>query len=67
MQTISYGLPLTRGIQAARQIVQGASFSDVSGLLAVELIYGFVYVALGYALFRWFEKQAKRKGTLEAV
>ena len=67
MQTISYSLPLTRGIQAARQIVQGASLSDVSGLLWAELIFGLIYVALGYYLFRWFEKQAKRKGTLEAV
>jgi len=67
MQTISYSLPLTRGIQAARQIVQGASFSEVSGLLSAELIYGLIYVALGYALFRWFEKEAKRKGTLDAV
>jgi ABC-2 type transport system permease protein len=67
MQTISYSLPLTRGIQAARQIVQGASLSDVSALLSAELIYGLTYVVLGYIFFRWFEKQAKRKGTLEAV
>lgn len=67
MQTISYALPLTRGIQAARSLVQGASFSEVSALLSVELLYGLVYVGLGYALFRWFERQAKRRGTLEAV
>jgi ABC-2 type transport system permease protein len=67
MQSISYALPLTRGIQAARLIVQGASFSEVSNLLQVELIYGLVYVVLGYYFFRWFEKQAKRRGTLDAV
>jgi len=26
-----------------------------------------VYVLLGYTLFRWFEYQAKRRGTLETV
>ena len=67
MQSISYTLPLTRGIQAARQIVAGASFSDVSALLSMELLYGLIYVTLGYAFFRWFERQAKRRGTLEAV
>jgi hypothetical protein len=27
---------------------------------------GLVYTALGFVLFRWFELQAKRRGTLEA-
>ncbi len=67
MQRISYALPLTRGIQAARRIVQGASFSEVSALLGVEFLYGLIYIALGYAFFRWFEIQAKRRGTLDAV
>jgi len=26
-----------------------------------------VYICLGYSLFRWFEFQAKRRGTLEAM
>jgi ABC-2 type transport system permease protein len=67
MQSVSYSLPLTRGILAAREIVAGASLADVSGLLTTEFVYGVVYVALGYLLFRWFEMQAKRRGTLEAV
>lgn len=67
MQTISYSLPLTRGILAARQIVSGASLPQVSSLLSTEFLYGVVYVAIGYGLFRWFEIQAKRRGTLEAV
>jgi ABC-2 type transport system permease protein len=67
MRTISYALPLTRGIAAARQIVDGASLSQVSGLLAGEFIFGLAYIAIGYMMFRWFEFQAKRKGTLDAV
>jgi ABC-2 type transport system permease protein len=67
MQSISYSLPLTRGILAARKIVGGASLAQVSNLLSTEFLFGVIYVTLGYGLFRWFELQAKRSGTLEAV
>lgn len=66
MQVISWGLPLTRGIMAARQIVGGARLIDVVPLLGGELLIGLVYVTLGYSLFRVFEAEAKRRGTLEA-
>jgi hypothetical protein len=58
---------MTRGIAAARQIVDGASLGDVTALLVGEFAFGLVYIVLGFGLFRWFEYQAKRRGTLEAV
>jgi ABC-2 type transport system permease protein len=67
MQMISWALPLTRGIASARLLIDGASLSDVSRLLAGEFALGVVYVFLGYWLFRWFESQAKARGTLETV
>ncbi|MEX1071866.1 MAG: ABC transporter permease [Anaerolineales bacterium] len=67
MRTISFALPLTRGIAAARQIVAGADLSDVAPLLGGEVGFGVIYVAIGFVMFSWFEYQAKRKGTLEAV
>jgi ABC-2 type transport system permease protein len=66
MQVISWCLPLTRGIAAARLIIRGAGLAEVSPLLLGELAVGAVYALLGYSLFRWFEFQAKRRGTLEA-
>lgn len=66
MRSISWGLPLTRGIVAARQIIAGESLVKVAPLLAGEVVLGVIYVLLGYALFRWFEMQAKRRGRLEA-
>jgi ABC-2 type transport system permease protein len=66
MQTISWGLPLTRGIAAVRSLVAGASLADVAPLLTGEALIGVVYVLLGYSLFRWFEFQAKRRGTIES-
>jgi len=66
MQAVSFCLPLTRGIAAARLIIRGASLSEVAPLLIGEVVVGAIYALLGYSLFRWFELQAKRRGTLEA-
>jgi len=65
-QVISTVLPLTRGVQAAREVVSGAGLSQVSGLLAGELAVGLVYALIGYAMFRWLEHQARRGGLQEA-
>ena len=65
VQSISFGLPLTRGIAAARLLVQGASPADVTPLLLGELGIGILYGVLGYLLFSAFEVVAKRRGTLE--
>jgi len=65
MQAISYALPLTRGIAAARSLVSGAALADVAPMLWGELGIGLMYGVLGYLLFAWFEVEAKRRGTLE--
>jgi len=39
---------------------------EVAPLLIGEVVVGAIYALLGYSLFRWFELQAKRRGTLEA-
>lgn len=67
MQSISQALPLTRGIASARIIVDGGRLSEVMPLLTAELLIGVVYIFIGFYMFRWFEIQAKKKGTLEAI
>jgi len=67
MQPLSYTLPMTRGIAAAREIIAGASLRSVAPLLVGELIVGLIYILTGYVLFRWFEFQAKLRGTLEVM
>jgi ABC-2 type transport system permease protein len=67
MQAVSAILPLTRGIASARLIIAGASLSEVAPLLAGEFAIGAIYALLGYGLFHWFERQAKKRGTLETV
>jgi ABC-2 type transport system permease protein len=67
MRAISDILPLTRGIASARRLISGGTLADVAPLLSGELLLGLTYITLGYSMFRWFEFQAKRRGTLEAM
>jgi ABC-2 type transport system permease protein len=66
LQAISDVIPLTRGIEAARQLADGAAVGDVSGLLVGELVVGTVYLGLGLAMLRFFEYEGRRSATLEA-
>jgi ABC-2 type transport system permease protein len=66
LQWIAYSLPLTRGIEAAREAATGASLASVSGLLVGEVLVGAVWALAGYALFRGLEAYARRGGLQEA-
>jgi ABC-2 type transport system permease protein len=66
IQLISYSLPLTRGVQAAREAAAGASFDQVARLLGGELLVGVLWALGGYLLFRALEGWARRGGLQEA-
>jgi ABC-2 type transport system permease protein len=66
-QAIGRVLPLTHGIDAARQIAGGASLGHVSGLVWTEAGIGVCYAALAYGLFRYFEASSRRAATLETI
>ena len=65
MQQVSRVIPLTHGIEAAREIADGATLADVSDLVWTELGIGAAYAALGYALFKLFESEGRRRASLE--
>ncbi len=65
MQSISNVLPFTHGIDAARQVADGASLSDVAGLLATEVALGVAYGAVGYVFIRNAERLSLRYATLD--
>lgn len=65
MQGISNVLPLTRGITSTRLIIAGGDLQSVAFLLREELLIGLIFTLLGYLLFRVFETQAKKLGTLD--
>jgi ABC-2 type transport system permease protein len=67
MEAIGRALPLTHGIEAAREAAAGAPLSEVSGLLWTEAAIGAVYAALAYGLFRYFEADGRRRATLETI
>jgi ABC-2 type transport system permease protein len=67
MSTISQGVPLTHGIEAARKVASGSSLGDVSGFVAAEFAVGAAYAVAGYALLRFMEWQARTYATLETA
>lgn len=67
LQVISYSLPLTRGIQAARLTMTGAGWSTIQPLFLGELGIGLVYICVGYLMFTWFEKLSLVDGQIEAM
>ena len=67
LQVISYSLPLTRGIQAARLAMSGAGWLAIRSLFLEELLVGLIYMGLGYLMFTWFEKLSLVDGQIETV
>jgi ABC-2 type transport system permease protein len=67
MEAIGRGLPLTHGIEAAREVAGGASLSSVGGLVATEALVGTAYAAAAYGLFRVFEAESRRRASLETI
>ena len=65
-QQIGRMLPLTHGIEAAREVVAGSTLDDVAGLVATEALIGVAYATLAFGLFRWFEVQGRRNAALDA-
>jgi ABC-2 type transport system permease protein len=65
MSTISGWLPITHGIQAAREVADGASLGDVSGLIAKEAALGTAFAVGGYLLIRVMEQQARQRASIE--
>ena len=66
LQTVAYGLPLTRGIMAARLALEGAGWSAIGSLVAGEVLVGAIYILAGYLCFLLIEKRSTVSGTLDA-
>lgn len=64
---VSWALPLTRSVEAARSYVAGADTVSALPLLAGDLAVAAVWAVSGYLLFSAFEERARRRGTLDRV
>lgn len=67
LQTIAWGLPLTRGIMAARLALEGSGWSAISQLVAGEVVVGSIYILAGFLCLRLIEKRSMASGTLDAM
>jgi ABC-2 type transport system permease protein len=67
MEAIGRALPLTHGIEAARAIADGASLAAVDNLVWTELAIGAGYALGGFALFKLFELEGRRRASFEAI
>lgn len=64
-QIISKLLPLTRSIEAAARLMEGASLGSLLPLIAEEFIVCVAYVMLAFLTVKYAERTAIRKGSLE--
>jgi ABC-2 type transport system permease protein len=67
MAAIAHWLPMTHGIDAARRVAAGASLGDVRGDLLAEAGIGVLYAALGLVLLALFERESRRRATLDVA
>jgi ABC-2 type transport system permease protein len=67
LETIARGLPLTHGIEAAREVADGATLGSVGGLVWIELLIALAYGAAAYFMLRFFEEESRRKATLDRM
>jgi ABC-2 type transport system permease protein len=65
VQAVSSVIPLTHGIEAAREVAAGVPLGDVSDLVVTEWAIGAVYLAVGLAMLRFFEWEGRRSATFE--
>ena len=65
IQALSSVIPVTHGIEAARDVAAGASIGSIADLLLTEAGIGAVYVVVGLMMLRFFEYDGRRSATLE--
>jgi ABC-2 type transport system permease protein len=65
LEAVARALPLTHGIDAARQLAAGAGLADVADPLGREIVVALTNDALGYALLRLIEAESRRRATLD--
>lgn len=67
LAAVGRALPVTHGVEAARELARGADLSDVAGLLGREAMIGLAYAVVGYGLLRLFEAESRRRASLDAL
>jgi ABC-2 type transport system permease protein len=65
MQSLTYWLPQTYIIHAMRSAtLSNAGLPAISHDLGMLLVFGLVWLAVGYLVFNWMERRARRTGAI---
>lgn len=67
LQAVGDAMPLTAGIEASRLVASGAQWSSVWPLILQETMVLVAYGVLAVGLMAFFEAEARRSGTLDAI
>jgi ABC-2 type transport system permease protein len=67
MAAVGNVLPLTHGIQAAREVAAGGALADVTDLVVRELGVGAVFVVIGLSMLSALERLSRSRATLELL
>ncbi len=65
LQKLSYAIPLTRSVKAARLVMSGEGLYTIGGLILGEILIGTAYLLLGYILLRIMETLARKTASLD--
>lgn len=67
VKTLGQALPMTHGLLAIREVVDGAAYSEVMGLMGIEMLIGLIYAAAAWMLFGQRLRAARQRGNIELV
>jgi ABC-2 type transport system permease protein len=65
LQPVAWAIPMTYGVQAARDAIHGYSLMSLGPVFLQEFVDGTVVLFVGYMLLKGFERLARRSGRLE--
>ncbi|MFJ7261259.1 ABC transporter permease [Streptomyces globosus] len=65
IQYVAAVLPLTHGLEALRALIDGRPAETVMTGVALELLVGAAWLAVGVVLFKWAVAAERRRGTIE--
>jgi ABC-2 type transport system permease protein len=60
-------MPLTHGIGAAREVAAGRPLADTTPALAAEAGLGILYTGIGLVMLAFFERESRRRATLDTA
>jgi ABC-2 type transport system permease protein len=65
MQAVGNAMPMTHGIEAARDVAGGRPLGDTANLVLSEAVVGIAWGTLAFLLFRLLEAEGRRRASLE--